>query len=51
MEVDCEYGDTLNDMIRDRLVCGISEENIQKRLLGEGSSLTLEKAISIAQGM
>ena len=39
----CEYGDSLNDMLRDRLVCGINQ-----RLLSEGSSLSLEKALDIA---
>ena len=29
---DCEFGDTLNIMIRDRLVCGINDVTIQKRL-------------------
>ena len=36
------FGDSLEDMIRDRLVCGISEETIQKRLLAE-SKLTYKK--------
>lgn len=26
----CEFGDTLNDMLRDRLVCGISDQRIQR---------------------
>lgn len=29
----CEHGPSLSDMIRDRLVAGINDENIQKRLL------------------
>ena len=43
----CEFNDSLNDMIRDRFVCGISDSAIQKRLLAE-TNLTLENAISIA---
>ena len=43
----CEYGDSLNDMLRDRLVCGINHEKNQQRLLSEGSSLSLEKALDI----
>ena len=36
-------------MIRDKLICGINEDSIQKRLLTEGDKLTLDKAIRIAQ--
>ena len=43
----CNFGDKLNDMIRDRLVCGIKDRNTQKKLLVE-SGLTLEKAIKAA---
>lgn len=32
-------------MLHDRLVCGIQNERIQQRLLREGGSLTLKKAI------
>ncbi|PFX23520.1 Uncharacterized protein K02A2.6 [Stylophora pistillata] len=43
----CNFGDKLNDMIRDRLVCGIKDRNTQKKLLVE-SGLTREKAIKVA---
>ena len=43
----CNFGDTLEVMIRDHLVCGINDAAIQKRLLGE-STLTYEKAVEIA---
>ena len=33
-----EYGESLNDMLRDRLVCGINHERTQQRLLSEGST-------------
>ena len=36
-------------MISDRLVCGVNDDSIQKRLLTEGDKLSLTKAISIAQ--
>ncbi len=26
LSTDCVFGDTLSDMLRDRLVCGINEE-------------------------
>ena len=44
----CDYGTVLNHMLRDRLVCGVNRSQIQQKLLGEGSSLTLEKALSFA---
>ena len=42
------FGDTLDVMIRDRLVCGINDITIQKRLLSE-PGLTYAKAVEIAQ--
>ena len=47
----CEFGDSLNDMIRDRLVCGINNSRIQTRLLQEQDRLTYELAIKTAQTM
>ena len=44
----CNFGDTLDVMIRDRLVCGINDITIQKRLLSE-PGLTYAKAVEIAQ--
>lgn len=46
----CEFGDVLNDTIRDRLVCGLRSEAIQKRLLSE-SILTMQKATEISVSM
>ena len=46
----CNFGDSLKDMLRDRLVCGIENGPIQRRLLAE-PSLTLDKAIEIALAM
>ena len=46
----CNFGQTLDDMLRDRLVCGINEAVIQRRLLAE-PRLTLQKALELAQGM
>ena len=43
----CEFKDTLNDMLKDKLVAGINDEKIQKRLLIE-KDLTFEKACNIA---
>ncbi|XP_072304768.1 uncharacterized protein [Eucyclogobius newberryi] len=44
---DCNYGDTLQQKLRDRIVCGINDDRIQRRLLAE-TDLTCEKAYSIA---
>ena len=46
----CEYGETLEDMLCDRLVCGLAERQVQQCLLVEGD-LTLEKALKIGQAM
>jgi len=45
----CNYGDTLDKMLRDRLVWGINDESIQRKLLQE-EDLTLKKALTLAQG-
>ena len=39
------YGTALDDMLRDRMVCGINDVSIQHRLLSE-QNLTFEKAES-----
>ena len=46
----CNFGSTLNTMLRDRLVCGVNNDSIQKRLLSE-SALTFEDALKIATSM
>ncbi|XP_033637865.1 uncharacterized protein K02A2.6-like [Asterias rubens] len=46
----CEYGSTLEDMLRDRLVCGLKDERVQRRLLSE-PSLKFKKAWEISQAM
>ena len=46
----CEFGDYLNDALRDRLVCGLSNNSIQKRLLSE-VNLTYARAVEMAQGL
>ena len=43
----CDYGAVLSDMLRDRLVCGIHKQTIQRRLLLE-TSLTFDKALEMA---
>lgn len=44
----CSLTLLLDDILRDRLVCGISGCQIQHRLLSEGTGLTLQKAVGIS---
>ena len=46
----CNFGGALEDMLRDRIVCGINDTAIQRRLLAE-AKLSFAKAIELAQGM
>ena len=43
----CKFSETLQDMLQDRLVCGINDGRVQHRLLAE-SKLTYKKALEIA---
>ena len=45
-----QFGDSLSDMLRDRLVCGINDKRIQRRLLAE-PDLTFKRAFELAQGL
>ena len=45
---DCEFGAALEENLRDRLVCGVSNPSIQKRLLSE-QKMTFKKALEITQ--
>ena len=46
----CEFGDQLEKMLCDRLVCGVNDERIQRRLLAE-SQLEFKKAMELATMM
>ena len=46
----CEFGSSLDEMLRDRLVCGVNEDGVQRRLLAE-PTLDLKRAWKIAHGM
>lgn len=50
MSQTCDYGDFLDQALRDKLVCGVNHERIQSRLLTE-SKLTFDEACKIAKGM
>lgn len=43
----CNYGESLDIMLRDRFVCGIENKSMQRKMLTE-SELTLTKAVDIA---
>ena len=43
----CEFGAYLEDALRDRFVCGLKSETVQKRLLTE-KDLTFHKAVEYA---
>ena len=46
----CNFGLSLDEMLRDCLVCGINNDTIQNRLLSE-AKLTFKKAMDLAQGL
>ncbi len=50
LSVHCKFGDFLDDALRDRFVCGLRSEAMQKKLLIE-TELTFKRAIEIAQSM
>ena len=50
LAIHCQFGDTLQEMLRDHFVCGLRYEAIQRRLLSE-SSLTYKKALEISRGI
>ncbi|XP_063954090.1 uncharacterized protein K02A2.6-like [Lytechinus pictus] len=43
----CNFGTNLKEMLRDRLVCGVNDDRIQRRLLAE-VALDFDKALSLA---
>ena len=46
----CNFGNSLSEMLHDRLVCGIMDSTVQKHLLAE-KNLTLDKAIGLTQSV
>jgi len=48
LSMHCQFGAYLEEALRDRLVCGIRSEAIQRRLLTQ-SELTFNEALKIAQ--
>ena len=50
LSTNCDFCDYLEQALRDRLVCGLRNEGIQRRLLAE-AELTLKRALDLALGM
>ena len=50
LSAHCDFESYLEQALRDRLVCGIRNENIQRRLLAE-ADLSLARALELAQSM
>ena len=47
LAMDCEFAGNLDDNLRDRLVCGINDVTVQRKMLSE-TSLSLAKAMALA---
>lgn len=47
----CDFGDFLDRALKDRFICGISNESIQSKLFNDSSVNTFHKACEIAQTM
>ena len=50
LALTCEFGNFLDEALCDKLVCGLTNEAIQRRLLAE-ADLTLTKALALTQAM
>ena len=50
LAIDCEFGESLNEMLRDRPICGVNDPRMERRLLSE-ADLDYDKALKIAQAM
>lgn len=50
LAIHCEFGETLNDMLRDRLICGVNDIQIQRRLLSE-SKADFARVLEVAQSI
>lgn len=48
LATSCEYGTLQDQLIRDRIVCGLKEDSVRKRLLQE-PKLDLEKCINVCK--
>ena len=48
----CNFSaEVVDEMLRDRFVCGVNDDRIQRRLLGESDSMDFKKACGLAQAI
>ena len=47
---NCNFNDTLEDMLHDRIVCGVNDDVIQRQLIAE-RKLSFKKAVEVAHSM
>lgn len=47
----CKFGDSLDRMLCDHLICGINDAPMQRKLLSEGDNLSLAEALKLALSM
>ena len=45
----CPFGNSLDDMLRDRLICGCNNERLQHQLLAKTPAPSFEEALTLAQ--
>ena len=50
LTTNCDFGDYLEEALRDRFVCGLRSETTQKQLLTK-AELTLQRAVEVAQAI
>lgn len=48
MTEHCQFGARIDDMLRDRVICGLHDDGLQRRLLVE-TTLSLGKAVDMAR--
>ena len=45
----CEFGNTLNDMLRDRIICGCNSDHLQRQLLAKSPAPSFEDTVTFVQ--
>ena len=45
----CQFGDSLNDMMRDRLICGCNSDRLRHQLLAKSPPPKFEEVLALAQ--
>ena len=50
LTINCDFGDYLEEVLRDRFICGLRSEPAQKQFLTE-AELTFKRAVEMAKGI